>query len=145
MNPSIHFLRTQFLGGGAVGVAQSRIHPHLSPLPLERLNLVAEKCLQEVHPGQPLLTQLLKILTQGLQLAEVLPSHSISPRRQGNGVGTGKRGEWSEGVVPQVKPLLLSPLHRSGHGDFKVGIYSVTCLNMNDSAPRDHHLSFRIL
>jgi hypothetical protein len=39
---------------------------------------MAEKCPQEVHPGKPLLPHLLKVLTQVLQLVEILPSHSIS-------------------------------------------------------------------
>jgi hypothetical protein len=46
-----------------------------------RLNLVTEKCSQKVHPSQSLLLQLLKGLAQGLQLAEILPSHAISLRR----------------------------------------------------------------
>jgi hypothetical protein len=89
--------------------------------------------------------QLVKVLAQGLQLAEVLPSHSMSSGRQGNGATNGKRREQSGGVIPQVKPLLLPPLHRSGCGEFKVGIYSVPHLNMNDHILRDHQLSFRIL
>jgi hypothetical protein len=75
MDPGINFCRAQFLGGGAVGAAWSRIHPHLSRPPLERLDPVAEKCPQKVHPSQPLLPQLLKGLAQRLQLAELLPSH----------------------------------------------------------------------
>jgi hypothetical protein len=46
---------------------------------------MAEKCLQEVHHGQPLLAQLLKVLTQGLQLDEVLPSHSSPMECRGMG------------------------------------------------------------
>jgi hypothetical protein len=76
MDLGFHFYRTQFLRGGVVGGAWSRICPHLGPLPLERLDPVAEKRLQEVHPGQPILPQMMKVLTQGMQLAEVL-SHSI--------------------------------------------------------------------
>jgi hypothetical protein len=80
-----------------------------------------------------------------MQLVEVLLRHSTSPGRQGNGVTIGKRRGRSESVVPQVKPLLSPPLHRSGHWDFKVGIYPVPRLNMDNHAPRDRQLSFRIL
>jgi hypothetical protein len=104
-------------------------------------------CFIENHPiwileDRPFISE--AVLSQ-LQLAEVLPIHSISPRWQWNGAPIGKRREQSKGVVPQVKPLLPLHLHRSLHGDFKVGIHSVPCLNMNDRAPRDHQLSFEIL
>jgi hypothetical protein len=78
-----------------VGAARPWIRPHLGLPPLERLNLVAKKGPQEVHPGQLLLTQLLKVLAQGLQIVEVFPSHSISPGRQGNGAATSKHREHS--------------------------------------------------
>jgi hypothetical protein len=68
-----------------VGAAWPRIRPHLGPMPPKRLNLVVEKCPQKVHPGQPLLLQLLKVLAQGLQLVEVLPSHPLS--QEGRGMG----------------------------------------------------------
>jgi hypothetical protein len=80
MDSGINFHRAKFLRGGAVGAARSKIHPHLGPPPQERFDLAAEKCSQKVHLGQPLLSQLLKGLAQGLQLVEVLPSHSISTR-----------------------------------------------------------------
>jgi hypothetical protein len=47
-------------------------------------------------------------------------------------------------VVLKVKPFLLLPLHRSGHGDFKARIYSVPHLDMDERIPRAHQLSFRI-
>jgi hypothetical protein len=94
------------------------------------------------RPGQP---QLLKGLAQGLQLAEVLPSHSIPPGRHGNGVATGKHREWSGSVIPQVKPFLLPPLHRPGHGDVEVRINFMHRLDMNSRAPRDRQLCFRVL
>jgi hypothetical protein len=81
LDPGINFHHAQFLGGGAVGAAWPRICPHLGPPPLEQLDSVAKKCPQKVHLGQALLPQLLKGLVQGLQLAEVLPSHSISTGR----------------------------------------------------------------
>jgi hypothetical protein len=111
MDLGFHFYRTQFHRGGTVGAALSQIHPHLGPLPQERLNLEAEKCPQEVHQGQPFLPQLLKALTQGLQLAEVLPGPSISPRGQGYGVATGNHREQSRNIIPQVKTLPPAPLH----------------------------------
>jgi hypothetical protein len=37
---------------------------------------MAEKHLQEVRPYQPLLSQLLEVLMQGFQLADVLPSRA---------------------------------------------------------------------
>jgi hypothetical protein len=97
----------------------------LGPPPVEWLKPTAEKYPQKVHPGQPLLPQLLKGLTQGLKLVVVLPSHSISPGRQGNGAATSKHGEWNGSFIPQVKPFLSPPLHRPRHGDFEVGIYSM--------------------
>jgi hypothetical protein len=39
----IHFDRAQFLRGGVVEAAWSRIRPHLSRLPPEQFNLRAEK------------------------------------------------------------------------------------------------------
>jgi hypothetical protein len=75
MDPGINFHRAQFLRGGAVEVARSRIHPYLDPPPPEWLDPVAEKCPQKVHPSQAFLQQLLKGLTQGLQLAEVIPGY----------------------------------------------------------------------
>jgi hypothetical protein len=116
MDLGINFRRAQFLGGGAVRVARSRIHPHLGPLPQEQLDLAAEKCPQKVHLGQPLLSQLLKGLAQGLQLAEVLPSHSISPRWQGSRAAIGKRVEWSRHIIPQVKQLFCHPFINLGMG-----------------------------
>jgi hypothetical protein len=98
-----------------------------------------------VHPGQPLLPQLLEVLTQGLQLAEFLPSHSLSSGEQRNRAAVGKHWERSGSIVPQVKPFLMSPLHRSGHGDFNVRIYLVPGLDMDDHAPKDCQLNFEIL
>jgi hypothetical protein len=54
MDPFFHLYRTQFLGGGAVGAAWSRIRPHLGPPPPKWLNLAAKKRLQKVHPEQPI-------------------------------------------------------------------------------------------
>jgi hypothetical protein len=94
-----------------VGAAWPWIQPHLgSPLPWW-LNPMAEKCLQKLHPSQPHLPQLLKGLVHGLKVVEVLPSHSIAPRMQGNRAATGKHREQSGSAIPQVKPLLLPPLH----------------------------------
>jgi hypothetical protein len=62
-----------------VGATRPYIWTHLCLAPLERSDPVAEKYSQEVHPYQPLLPQLLKGLVQCLQLAEVLPCHSIPP------------------------------------------------------------------
>jgi hypothetical protein len=78
VDPGFHFCCTQLLRGGAVKAARSGVRPHLGPPSLKRLNPVVEKHPQEVHPGQPPLPQLLKVLMQGLQLAEDLPSHSLS-------------------------------------------------------------------
>jgi hypothetical protein len=79
-----------------------------------------------------------------LQLAEVLPSHPLSPGRQGNRVTTSKHRERDRNIVLQVKLFLPPPLHRSGHADLKVRVYSMSHLNMNNHTPRDHQLSFRI-
>jgi hypothetical protein len=98
-----------------------------------------------VHPSQPILPQLLNVLTQGLQHAEVLPSHSLSLGRQGNRAITGKCWERGGGAVLQVKPFLPPRLHRSGHGDFKVGIYSMPHLNMDNRTHGDRQLNFGIL
>jgi hypothetical protein len=51
MDPGVNFCRAQFLRGGAVRAARSRIHPHLDSLPPEQLDPMAEKCPQKVHPG----------------------------------------------------------------------------------------------
>jgi hypothetical protein len=84
-------------------------------------------------------------LAQGLQHAEVLPSHSMSLGRQGNRAATSKHGEWIRGIIRQVKPLLLPPLHRLGHGDFEVRIYSMPKLDMNNRTPRECQLRFWVL
>jgi hypothetical protein len=55
MDPGVNLRRAQLIGGGAVGLAQPWIHPCIGPSPPERLNPTAEKCLQKVHPSQPLL------------------------------------------------------------------------------------------
>jgi hypothetical protein len=117
MDLDFYFHRTQFLRGGVVEAAWSQIRPHIGPPPLERLDLVAEKHPHEVHPGEPILPQLLKVLAQEMQLAEVLLSHSIFLGRQGNGATTGKCRERSGSIVSHVKPLLPPPLHRSGLQD----------------------------
>jgi hypothetical protein len=82
MDPGINIYCTQLLRAGMVGVAWPWIQAHLGLSPLERLNLVAKKCSQEVRPCQPLLPQLLKGLAHGLQLAEVFPGNQI-PQQAG--------------------------------------------------------------
>jgi hypothetical protein len=77
MDPGVDLHRTQLLKGGTVGVTWPWIQPHLGLSLLERLDPMAKKYLQEVHPCQPLLLRLLKGLAHVLQLADVLPSHSI--------------------------------------------------------------------
>jgi hypothetical protein len=56
----------------------------------------------------------------------LLRSFLVSPSPQ-EGRGTGQPlvndGRWKH--RSSGKPFLLPPLHQSGHGDFKVGIYSV--------------------
>jgi hypothetical protein len=71
-----------------------------------------------------------------LQLPEVPPSHLIPPGWQGNGAATGECGEQCGGVVPQVKQLLLPPLHRSEHGNDEIGIDSMPKLEMNNCTQR---------
>jgi hypothetical protein len=80
MNPSVVLSRAQLLEG-AVETTWPRIQPHLGHPLSERLNLTTEKCAQEVHDYQPLLSQLLDDLAQGLQLAEVLLHHPVPPGR----------------------------------------------------------------
>jgi hypothetical protein len=53
MDPGINLCCAQFLGGGAVGAAQSRIHPHLDPLPPERLDPVAKNVHRRCTPVSP--------------------------------------------------------------------------------------------
>jgi hypothetical protein len=72
MDLGISLHRAQLLIGGTVGVAWPWIQPHLGLSLLERLNPTPGKCLQEMRPSQPLLSQLMKGLMHGLQLAEVL-------------------------------------------------------------------------
>jgi hypothetical protein len=81
MDPGFHLHRAQLFGGGAVGAAGPQIRLHLGPPLPKRLDPMAKKCLQKVYPGQRLMPQLLKVLTQGLQLAEVLPSRPTLPRK----------------------------------------------------------------
>jgi hypothetical protein len=88
-----------------IEAAWSWIRPHLGPQPPESLDLVDEKHLQEVHPDQPILPQLLKALTQGMQPTEVLLSHSIPPPpahlgRQGKRATTDKHRERSGSFIP---------------------------------------------
>jgi hypothetical protein len=75
---------------------------------------------------------------QRLQLVEVLPSHPLSPGRQRNEATASKHRKQGGSIILQVKPFLPPPLRRSRHGDFKVRIYSVHCLNMDNRAPIDH-------
>jgi hypothetical protein len=49
-----------------------------------------------------------------------------------------KRRVWRGSVVPQIKPLLLVPLHRSGHGNIEIGVDSMPELGMNNHATRDY-------
>jgi hypothetical protein len=48
-----------------------------------------------------------------------IPYH---PGKQGNEAVTGERGERRGGVIPQLKPYLPPPFHRSGHGDVEIRI-----------------------
>jgi hypothetical protein len=57
--------------------------------------------------------------------------------RQGNGVAADKHWERSGSIIHQVKPFLPPPLHQSGHGDFKVRIYPVPDLDMDDRTAED--------
>jgi hypothetical protein len=47
----------------------------------------------------------------GLQLVKVLPSHPVPLGRQGNKAVTSEHGKRTVGIIPQVKPLVLPPLH----------------------------------
>jgi hypothetical protein len=82
---------------------------------------------------------------QGLYLAKVLPSHTLSPGRQGNRAITGKHRERGIIIIFQVKPFLPLPFHRPAHGDFKVRIYSMPQLDMEDRTLGGRQLRFRIL
>jgi hypothetical protein len=53
--------------------------------------------------------------------------------------------EQSKSIIPQVKPLLLPPLHRPGYREFEVGIYSMPRIDMHIHAPRDCQLHFWVL
>jgi hypothetical protein len=57
-----------------------------------------------------------------VQLADVLPGRPVPTCRQGNGVVIDECGERRVGIIPQVKPLLLPPLHRSEHADVEIRI-----------------------
>jgi hypothetical protein len=128
-----------------VRVAGPWIHSHLGPTFSKWLFPVAEEHLQKVYPGQPLLPKLLNVLTQWLYLSRDLASCPLSPGRQGNRATTGKHRERGRIIIFQVKPFLPPPFHRPRHGDFKVRIYFVPQLDMDDRAPRGHQLCFRIL
>jgi hypothetical protein len=145
MDLGINLYRAQLLRGGMVGAAWPWIQPHLGLSPSERLNPAGKKCPQEVCPSQSLLPQLLKGLTHGLELAEVHPSHSIPPRRKGNGAATSKHGERSGSVIHQVKPLLPPPLHQPRHGNVEVRINFMPRFDMNNRTPDDYQLHFPVL
>jgi hypothetical protein len=111
VDPGVDLYCIRVLGGGAVQTTWPWIQAHLGLSPSERLDPVTEEHPQEVHPRQPLLPQLLKDLAHGMQLAKVPPSHPVPSRRQQSGVAISEYRERHRSVVPQVKPLLLPPLH----------------------------------
>jgi hypothetical protein len=59
------------------------------------------------------------------------------PRKIGNGAATVERGERRGGILPQVKPPLPLPFHRSGHGNVEIGINSMPGLDMKNHAHID--------
>jgi hypothetical protein len=73
VDPVFHLIRTQLFGVEMVEETRHRIRPHLCLSHLKWLDPTTEELLQEVSLGQPLMPQLLKVLMQGLYLAEVLP------------------------------------------------------------------------
>jgi hypothetical protein len=128
MDPRVGLCHTQLLIEGTVCATWPWEQSHLGLSSPERLDLPVEKHLQEVHPCEPLLPQLLKGLTHMLQLSEVLPSHPIPRGREGNGAATGKHGERRKGVVPHVKPFFATPFVNMGMGMSKYGL--TPCLDL---------------
>jgi hypothetical protein len=88
--------------------------------------------------GSTLIPQMLKVLVQGLYLAKVLPDCPLSTGKQGNRATASKYKERGRIIVSQVKPFLPPPFHRHGRGDFKVRIYSVPWLDIDDHTPGGH-------
>jgi hypothetical protein len=69
MDPRINLCHIQLLREGTVGATWSWIQPHFDVSPPKWLDPAAKEYMQEVHPYQTLLPQLLKGLLHGLQLA----------------------------------------------------------------------------
>jgi hypothetical protein len=80
-------------------------------------------------------------LMQVLQLAEVLPGHSIPPVRLGDRVASSEHGEWRVGVVPQTEPYFLPHTRRFRHGEVEVGIDSM--LGFDRDVHATQNLRFR--
>jgi hypothetical protein len=109
------------------------------------LNPMANEHPQGVNHCQFFQLQLLKVLTEGLYLAEVHPDHPLSPGGQGNRVTTKKRGKRGKIIVLQKEPSFSPSLHRPGHQDLKVWTHLMPQLDMDGRTSRDHQLYFRIL
>jgi hypothetical protein len=88
-----------------------------------------------VHAHQALLLQLLNDLMQDLQLVEVLLGHPVPPVMMGSGAVTGEYRERRVGIIPQVKPLFVPPLHQFGHRDIEIGIDTLPGLDVDNHAP----------
>jgi hypothetical protein len=84
-------------------------------------------------------------LTQGLQVANVLLGHPISPVGLGDGVVASKHGERRGGIVPQVEPHFLPPVHGFRHGDVEIRIDTLPELDMDDHNPRNSHFHARAM
>jgi hypothetical protein len=81
-----------------VEAAGPQICPHLHLSHPKWLDPLTEERPQEVSPGQPLMSQLLKVLAQGLYLVKVLLSRPLSPGGQGNRATAGEHWEWG-GII----------------------------------------------
>jgi hypothetical protein len=144
-NPSFLLCRAQLLGGRTVGAGGPRICSHLGLPQPKWLNPAVEERLQGVNPCQSFPPQLLKVLTQGLYPAEVLPNHPLSLGGQGNRETTRKCGEQGGIIDLQEEPSFSPSLHRPGHVNLKVWIQPVPQCDMDDRASRGRQLHFKIL